>query len=105
MHATALQVSTSHLPPDAVSNGHTLTIASTKGDTMRRLPLTLALLLAAGAACSAASSAIFTNLKPIVLDPSYRHDRFDTQPKDIIRHFRAYTTRRPTPPTATIVLS
>ncbi len=59
---------------------------------MRRLPLTLAWLLAAAAACSAASSALFTDLKPIVLDPSYRHDRFDTQPKDIIRHFRAYTT-------------
>ena len=35
---------------------------------MRRLPLTLALLLAAAAACSAASSALFTDLKPIVLD-------------------------------------
>ena len=59
---------------------------------MRRLPLTLALLLAAAAACSAASSALFTDLKPIVLDASYRHDRFDTKPKDIVRHFRAYTT-------------
>jgi len=29
--------------------------------------------------------------KPIVLDPTYQHDRFDTQPKDIMREFRAFT--------------
>ena len=31
------------------------------------------------------------DLKPIVLAPGYQHDRFNTQPKDIIRCFRAYT--------------
>ena len=30
-------------------------------------------------------------LKPIVLDPSYNHDKYQTLPKDIIREFRAYT--------------
>ena len=29
--------------------------------------------------------------KPIILDPTYQHDRFDTQPKDIVRQFRAFT--------------
>ncbi|MBI3736624.1 DNA/RNA non-specific endonuclease [Candidatus Sumerlaeota bacterium] len=29
--------------------------------------------------------------KPIILDPSYDHDRFNTQPKDIVRQFEAYT--------------
>lgn len=32
------------------------------------------------------------SLKPIVLDDSYRHDRWDIQPKDLVRQFRAYTT-------------
>lgn len=31
------------------------------------------------------------NLKPIILAPDYQHDRFNTQPKDIPRFFRAYT--------------
>ena len=31
-------------------------------------------------------------LKPIVLDPTYQHDKYNTQPKDIIRSFRAYIT-------------
>lgn len=30
-------------------------------------------------------------LKPIVLNPDYKHDRFNTQPKDIALFFRAYT--------------
>ena len=59
---------------------------------MRRIPLILVLLLAAIAASSTASISLVTDLKPIVLDPTYRHDRFDTQPKDIVRQFRAYTT-------------
>lgn len=29
-------------------------------------------------------------LSPIVLHPDYRHDRIYTQPKDIVKHFRAY---------------
>lgn len=29
--------------------------------------------------------------KPVVLDPSYQHDRFNTEPDDQIREFRAYT--------------
>jgi hypothetical protein len=32
------------------------------------------------------------DLKPVVPAPGYQHDRFNTQPKDIVRHFRAYTT-------------
>ncbi len=31
-------------------------------------------------------------LRPIVRHPGYLHDRFDTQPKDIVREFRAYTS-------------
>jgi hypothetical protein len=31
------------------------------------------------------------DLKPVVLNPEYKHDRFNTQPKDIARFFRAYT--------------
>ena len=49
-------------------------------------------ILLAGAASGGVSLSALTDLKPIVLDPSYNHDRFDTQPKDIIREFRAYTT-------------
>lgn len=30
-------------------------------------------------------------LKPVVLDESYQHDKYNTQPKDIVREFRAYT--------------
>ena len=33
-----------------------------------------------------------SELRPIVPHPDYRHDRFDTEPKDIVRRFRAYTT-------------
>ena len=33
-----------------------------------------------------------TDLKPIDLHPDYRHDRFHTEPKNIVRCFRAYTT-------------
>ncbi len=29
--------------------------------------------------------------KPIILNPDYKHDRFNTQPKEIARFFRAYT--------------
>lgn len=31
-------------------------------------------------------------LKPITIRPDYRHDRWVTQPTDIVRHFEAYTT-------------
>ena len=37
------------------------------------------------------SSAFGTDYKPIVLDPSYEHDKWGTEPKDIIREFRAFT--------------
>ncbi len=57
---------------------------------MRRFLLIPILLV--GAASGGASLSALTDLKPIVLDPSYNHDRFDTQPKDIVRQFRAYTT-------------
>ncbi len=57
---------------------------------MRRFLLIPILLV--GAACGGASLSALVDLKPIVLDASYNHDRFDTQPKDIIREFRAYTT-------------
>jgi len=30
--------------------------------------------------------------RPVVLDPTYNHDRYATRPADIVRHFRAYTT-------------
>ena len=30
--------------------------------------------------------------RPNVLDPSYRHDRYGTEPKDIMREFRAFIT-------------
>jgi endonuclease G len=33
-----------------------------------------------------------TDLKPIVIDSTYHHDKYGTEPKDIVRHFRAYTT-------------
>jgi len=33
-----------------------------------------------------------TDYRPIVLDPNYSHDRWVTEPRDIIREFRAYTT-------------
>ena len=36
--------------------------------------------------------ALATDFKPIELHPDYRHDRFNTEPDDHIKHFRAYTT-------------
>lgn len=30
--------------------------------------------------------------RPDPLDPTYEHDRWETKPKDIVRHFRAYST-------------
>ena len=33
-----------------------------------------------------------SKLKQIVIDPTYQHDKYNTQPKDIIRSFRAYVT-------------
>lgn len=38
-----------------------------------------------------AGLALASGMRPIVLDPSYNHDRFNTQPKDVIRMFRAFT--------------
>jgi len=38
------------------------------------------------------STSSATDFKKIELDTSYRHDRFKTQPPDIIKEFRAYTT-------------
>jgi endonuclease G, mitochondrial len=38
-----------------------------------------------------AGHALATELRPIVLDPSYQHDRFVTAPQDHVRQFRAYT--------------
>lgn len=35
---------------------------------------------------------IYADPQPIVLDPSYDHDKYHTLPRDIIREFRAYTT-------------
>jgi DNA/RNA endonuclease G (NUC1) len=32
-----------------------------------------------------------TQYKPVVIDPNYAHDKWDVQPKDIVREFRAYT--------------
>ncbi len=51
--------------------------------------------LLASAVCAwplANSAAGAAELRPIVLHPDYQHDRFDTEPKDIVKHFRAYTT-------------
>ena len=44
------------------------------------------------AVCLLAPSAMAESLKPIVLDPTYKHDRFGTMPRDTVREFRAYTT-------------
>lgn len=46
------------------------------------LALLLALALQAGA----------VEFKPVVLDPNYSHDEWVTEPQDIVRKFRAYTT-------------
>jgi hypothetical protein len=51
--------------------------------------LSLCLCLAVVSFAGAASA---EELRPNVLDPSYQHDRFVTQPADIIRKFRAFTT-------------
>ena len=53
---------------------------------MRRLLCLLAL-----ASVLLAPPALATELRPIVLDPSYQHDRFVTEPQDHVRQFRAYT--------------
>ena len=45
-----------------------------------------------GAVCTLVPSAVGASLKPIVLDPTYQHDRFGTMPQDTVRKFRAYTT-------------
>lgn len=46
--------------------------------------------LTAWIACAAAGGAIAAQ-KPIVLDPAYSHDRWETQPRDVVREFRAFT--------------
>lgn len=33
-----------------------------------------------------------TSFKDEIIDPSYHHDKYGTEPKDIVRNFRAYTT-------------
>lgn len=43
-------------------------------------------------AAIAGSCALVAGPKPVVLDSDYQHDRFNTQPKNIVREFRAYTT-------------
>ncbi len=50
---------------------------------MKRFALLLVLLLALPLSAA--------EYKPIVLDSSYNHDKFGTQPVDISREFRAYT--------------
>ncbi len=37
------------------------------------------------------SATFAADLKPIELDQTYKHDKFGTQPTDIVREFRAYT--------------
>jgi len=39
------------------------------------------------------AKAFGADFKPIELHPSYKHDKFKTQPRDIFRKFRAYVTR------------
>ncbi len=57
---------------------------------MKMNRIVLALLVACSAILS--SGYVFAyDLKPVVLNPDYKHDRFNTQPKDIARFFRAYT--------------
>lgn len=36
-------------------------------------------------------AALATELKPIEIPPDYQHERWGTQPRDIVREFRAYT--------------
>ena len=55
-------------------------------DMIRKVPIAVLLWPTASASLQAAE------LRPVVLHPGYRHDRFDTQPKDIVRHFRAFTS-------------
>lgn len=40
---------------------------------------------------SALSALAYAEPKPIVLNPSYNHDKYQTLPRDIIKEFRAYT--------------
>ena len=42
--------------------------------------------------CSAVYGVKRPGLKPVILDPTYHHDRFNTQPKDLVFLFRAYMT-------------
>ena len=65
---------------------HTTTAAIRPMSIWWSLTLTLCLSL------SCASGALAAGPKPIVLDPEYRHDRFGTTPRDIVKEFRAYTT-------------
>lgn len=51
-----------------------------------RLGPIVALVVLCPATCVAA------DFQPIVLEPTYNHDRFKTQPRDIVWEFRAYTT-------------
>jgi endonuclease G, mitochondrial len=44
------------------------------------------LLLRSTAWCAGAAE-----LKPIVLDPAYKHDKYETRPADLIREFQAFT--------------
>ena len=48
--------------------------------------LIVTLLFVATARCQAAE------LKPIVIPDGFEHDKWDTEPKDIVKHFNAFTT-------------
>lgn len=52
-----------------------------------RIAVTAAVILLLAAPFAAA-----TDFKPIVPDPSYDHDRWGTEPKDLVYTFRAYVT-------------
>ena len=43
------------------------------------------------AVATVSSTTVIAGGKPVVLDPSYDHERFHTQPQDVIRRFRAFT--------------
>jgi endonuclease G len=59
-----------------------------KGKTMRNVLLKQCLFVLI---LVSASVVVATDFKPVVLDPTYNHDKWVTLPQDIVRKFRAYT--------------
>lgn len=59
---------------------------------MKWVRLLIRLTLVSALLALAASNSRASDYKDIVLDPSYEHDKWGTQPRDIVKEFLSFTT-------------